>query len=290
LEGPGVGYLRIMKKAKKKVKFTKMTERKSIKLNTILNELNSFVVAFSGGVDSSFLLHRAQEVRKSGIIGITIRTPYIPQNEINESIEFAKKYRIKHEIIDVSIPEIIKSNPIERCYLCKKILFEELKTYARKNNYKYVIDGTNADDIGEFRPGLKALQEMGIRSPLLESGLTKEDIREFSRIAGLEIWSKHAMACLLTRIPYDTEIKEETLRMIEKAENILFEKGYPGSRVRVHGDIARIECLPGFMEKLIQNPDREHIIINLKKIGFRYVSLDLEGYRTGSSNPENLEL
>jgi uncharacterized protein len=267
-----------------------MLEGKSIKLNSILNELNSFVVAFSGGVDSSFLLHRAQEVRKSGIIGITIRTPYIPQNEIAEAIEFTRKYNIKHEIIEVSIPEIIRSNPIERCYLCKKILFEEIKSFARKKNYKYVIEGTNADDISEFRPGLKALQEMSIRSPLLESGLAKEDIREFSRIAGLEIWSKHAMACLLTRIPYNTIINEESLRMVEQAENILFEKGYPGSRVRIHGDMARIECLPGFMEKLIQNPDREHIITNLKKIGFRYVSLDLEGYRTGSSNPENLEL
>jgi len=267
-----------------------MTESKSIKLNSILNELHSFVVAFSGGVDSSFLLHRAHEVRKSGIIAVTIRTPYIPVREIDEALQFTKTHGIKHEIIDISFPEIIRTNPLERCYLCKKILFEELKSFARKNNYKYVIDGTNADDIGEFRPGLKALKEMSIRSPLLESGLTKEEIREFSRIAGLEIWSKHAMACLLTRIPYDTEIKEETLRMIEQAENILFEKGYPGSRVRVHGDIARIECIPGFMEKLIQNPDREYIITNLKKIGFRYVSLDLEGYRTGSSNPENKEL
>jgi pyridinium-3,5-biscarboxylic acid mononucleotide sulfurtransferase len=273
-----------------KVNFTLMTESKSIKLNSILNELGSFVVAFSGGVDSSFLLHRAHEVRKDRIIGITIRTPYIPQNEISEAIEFTKKYRIKHEIIDVSIPEIIRSNPIERCYLCKKILFEEIKSFALNNKYKYVIDGTNADDIGEFRPGLKALQEMSVRSPLLESGLTKEDIRELSRISGLEIWSKHAMACLLTRIPYGTEINEETLRKVERAENILFERGYPGSRVRVHGDMARIECIPGFMEKLIQTPDREHIITNLKKIGFRYVSLDLEGYRTGSSNPENLEL
>ncbi|HEY5470127.1 MAG TPA: ATP-dependent sacrificial sulfur transferase LarE [Bacteroidales bacterium] len=267
-----------------------MTESKSLKLNSILNELNSFVVAFSGGVDSSFLLHRAHEVRKSGIIAVTIRTPYIPVREIDEALQFTKSHGIKHEIIDVPFPENIRTNPIERCYLCKKALFGELITFAKKNNYNYIVDGTNADDVGDFRPGMKALKEMGIRSPLLESDLTKNDIREFSRIAGLDIWSKHAMACLLTRIPYDTEIKEGTLRMIELAENILFEKGYPGTRVRVHGDIARIECIPGFMEKLIQNPDREHIITNLKKIGFRYVSLDLEGYRTGSSNPEKKEL
>ena len=263
-----------------------MSERKSLKLNSILKELNSFVVAFSGGVDSSFLLHRAHELRKSKIIAVTIRTPYIPVREIDEAHEFTKTHGIKHVIIDVSFPEMIRHNPIERCYLCKKVLFEKLEKYAGENNYKYVIDGTNADDAGDFRPGMRALKEMGIRSPLLEAGLSKNDIRELSRIEGLDIWDKHAMACLLTRIPYDTEIKEGTIRMIELAENILFEKGYPGTRVRVHGDIARIECIPGFMEKLIQNPDRDHIITNLKKIGFRYVSLDLEGYRTGSSNPE----
>jgi len=127
---------------------------------------------------------------------------------------------------------------------------------------------------------------MNIRSPLMESGMTKRDIRELSRNEGLDIWDKPAMACLLTRVPYDTEIKEGMLRMIEQAENMLFEKGLPGTRVRVHGDIARIECLPGYFEKIIHNPEREHIIANLKKIGFRYISLDLEGYRTGSSNPE----
>jgi uncharacterized protein len=267
-----------------------MSESKSLKLNSILNELNSFVVAFSGGVDSSFLLYRAHQLRKSDVIAITIKTPYVPVSEIDEAIQFTRKHGIKHEVIDVSFPEIIRSNPVERCYLCKKTLFQELITFARKKNYKYIVDGTNADDLDDFRPGMKALTEMGIRSPLLQSGLSKNEIRELSKEDGLDIWDKHAMACLLTRIPYDTEIREETLKMIEQAENILFERGYPGTRVRVHGDMARIECMPGFIEKIINNPDREHIITNLKKIGFRYVSLDLEGYRTGSSNPENKEL
>jgi uncharacterized protein len=166
----------------------------------------------------------------------------------------------------------------------------ELVKYGKENNYESVIDGTNADDAGDFRPGMKALKEMGIRSPLLEAGLSKKNIRELSRNEGLDIWDKPAMACLLTRIPYDTEIKDGVLRMIEQAENMLFEIGYPGIRVRIHGDVARIECLPGYFEKIIQNPDREHIITNMKKIGFRYVSLDLEGYRTGSSNPEIKEI
>jgi pyridinium-3,5-biscarboxylic acid mononucleotide sulfurtransferase len=263
-----------------------MLENKSLRLNSILKGLKSFAVAFSGGVDSSFLLYRAHSVRTSGIIAITIRTPYIPSREIDDAIEFAKTYGIAHKILDIAFPDAIRTNPIERCYLCKKSLFTELLTFCKENNYSYVIDGTNADDAGDFRPGMKALSEMGIRSPLMEAGLTKKDIRELSRSEGLDIWDKPAMACLLTRIPYDTEIKEGTLRMIEKAENMLFERGYPGTRVRIHGDLARIECIPGYFEKIIHNPDKEHIISNLKKIGFRYVSLDLEGYRTGSSNPE----
>ena len=263
-----------------------MEDIKTTKLNSILKELGSFVVAFSGGVDSSFLLHRAHTVRKSEIIAITIRTPYIPSREIDEAIQFAKTFGIKYKILDIDFPEIIRSNPIERCYLCKKTLFTELLVFAKKNNYKYVIDGTNADDIDDFRPGMKALKEMGIRSPLLEAGITKKDIRALSRSEGLDIWNKPAMACLLTRIPYDTEVNATMLLMIEKAENLLFEKGYPGVRVRMHGAVARIECLPGYIERIIQYPDRENIINGLKKIGFRYISLDLEGYRTGSSNPE----
>ena len=263
---------------------------KSSKLDTILKDLNSFVVAFSGGVDSTFLLHRAHKVRKSAIVAITIRTPYIPSREIDEAAEFTRSFGIKHKIIDIAFPEMIRNNPIDRCYLCKKAIFTDLLSFAKKNNYQYVIDGTNADDTGDFRPGIKALNELGIRSPLLESGLTKKDIRELSREEDLDIWDKPAMACLLTRIPYDTEISQGTLRLVEEAENMLFELGYPGTRVRIHGDLARIECLPGYIEKIIHNPDKEHIISDLKKIGFRYVSLDLEGYRTGSSNPDIKEL
>jgi len=259
---------------------------KSQKLDEILNELRSSVVAFSGGVDSSFLLYRVNELTKHNIIGVTIRTPYIPAHEINDAIEFTKTYGIRHHILDIDFPEIIRNNPLERCYFCKKALFTSLLTFAKKNGYDYVLDGSNADDQKDFRPGTKALRELEIRSPLLESGLTKNDIRELSLNAGLPVWDKPAMACLLTRIPYDTEIKDEMLRMIEEAEYFLLEKGYPGSRVRTHGEVARIECLQRYFEKIIQSTDREDIITNLKKIGFRYVSLDLEGYRTGSSNPE----
>ena len=263
-----------------------MIESKSSKLNTILNELGPFAVAFSGGVDSSFLLHRAHTLRKKEVIAVTIHTPYIPAREMEESIEFAGKYGIKHKILELNFPEIIRNNPIERCYLCKKTLFTEVLAFAKANNYSYVIDGTNADDTGDFRPGMRALREMNVLSPLLESGLTKKEIRQLCFDEGLTVWDKPAMACLLTRIPYDTAINEDTLRMIEAGENLLFDMGFPGTRVRVHGDVARIECIPGFIEKIIHDPAREQIISSFKKIGFRYISLDLEGYRTGSSNPQ----
>ncbi|HUX97215.1 MAG TPA: ATP-dependent sacrificial sulfur transferase LarE [Bacteroidales bacterium] len=264
-----------------------MTDSKLQKLNRILKELDSAVVAFSGGVDSSFLLYMAHKANKRGIVAVTIKTPYIPSREIEEATEFTKIHGIKHQILNLSFPEIIRHNPVERCYLCKKTLFNQIIDFARTNKYESILDGSNSDDRGEFRPGMKALKEMGIRSPLLESGITKSEIREQLRKEGLNIWDKPAMACLLTRIPYNTEIKTELLKMIEEAENILFEIGYPGTRVRVHEDIARIECLPGYLEKIIQNPEREQIVAQLKKIGFRYISLDLEGYRTGSLNPEN---
>ncbi|MGD0340158.1 MAG: ATP-dependent sacrificial sulfur transferase LarE, partial [Bacteroidales bacterium] len=219
-----------------------MTESKSIKLDSILKELKSGVIAFSGGVDSSFLAYRAAQIRNLKMIAITISTPYIPAREIKEAVDFTKKHGINHKIIDVPFPEIIRHNPVERCYLCKKILFTRIAEFASENGYKYILDGTNADDTGTLRPGLKALMELSVRSPLAEAGMTKKEIREFLFKEGLDIWDKPSMACLLTRIPYDAEVSEGMLSMIEHAEDYLFEKGYPGTRVRIHNDIARIEC------------------------------------------------
>ena len=263
-----------------------MFENKKINLDNILKELNSFVIAFSGGVDSSFLLYRAQSLKKTKMIGVTIRTPYIPEIELEEAVEFARLHGIYHRIIDISFPEAIRSNPVDRCYLCKKTLFSKLLDFAKENGFRYVVDGTNADDTNVYRPGLRALQELGIKSPLLEAGLTKEDIREMLRQEELPVADKPAMACLLTRIPYNTTVSDTILKMIEQAECFLLNKGFPGTRVRIHGDLARIECAPGYFKKIIQNPDKELIINNLKKIGFRYVSLDLEGYRSGSADQE----
>jgi uncharacterized protein len=263
-----------------------MLNKKLDNLDTILKDLKSIVIAFSGGVDSTFLLHRASQIKKLKICAVTIRTTYIPKREIDEAIEFCIKHNINHVILDVNFPEDIRNNPPDRCYLCKKLLFNHIKSFADKNGYLFIADGSNADDNGDYRPGLKALEEMGIRSPLMESGLIKHEIRELSQKDSLPTWNKPAYACLLTRIPYETKITENDLRMVESAEQFLFDKGFPGTRVRKHGDIARIECLPGFFNKLCHESQRDHIINNLKKIGFRYISLDLEGYRSGSLNPE----
>ncbi len=263
-----------------------MPETKLIRLDSILKNLKSFVIAFSGGVDSSFLVHRAKSLGSLRIMAVTIRTPYMPAREINDAAGFAKKEGIDFKIIDLEFSASIRHNPPERCYLCKKNLFTEIMNFARENNFKYVVDGTNADDTGDLRPGLRALRELDVRSPLAEAGLTKSDIRELSKKAGLSLFDKPAMACLLTRVPYNTEVTEEMLRKIEKAEDLLFEKGYPGTRVRIHGEVARIECMPGYIDRIIHDPGRELIVSDLKKIGFRYISLDLEGYRTGSMDPE----
>jgi len=267
-----------------------MMQDKSIELNSILEDLRSFIIAFSGGIDSSFLAHRAKALDSLKMLAVTIRTPYIPAREISDAVKFMNTHGIDHQIIDLEFPENMRHNPTERCYICKKILFTEVANYARRNGFKYVVDGTNADDSVDFRPGLKAINELNVRSPLAEAGLTKSDIRELAKKAGLPIWDKPAMSCLLTRIPYNTSVSDEMLQMIEKAEDLLFEEGYPGARVRVHGDVARIECLPGYVDRIFNDPRKEYIISDLKKIGFRYISLDLEGYRTGNMDPEKEKL
>ncbi len=263
-----------------------MEQKKTEILDSLLKELGSFVVAFSGGLDSSYLVYHASRLKNIRFTAVTIRTPYIPEREINEAVEFASAHGADHRIIDISFPEEIRHNPIDRCYLCKRKLFNHLTGFARENGFKYLVDGTNSDDTKEHRPGLRALKELEVRSPLAEAGLSKKEIRKLSLNAGLKIWDKPAMACLLTRIPYDTEISPGIIGMIQEAEEFMLKKGYPGARVRAHSGIARIELLPGHLERIVNDPEKDSIVAGLKRIGFKYISLDLEGYRTGSMNDE----
>lgn len=251
-----------------------------------LKSLPNLAIAFSGGVDSTFLLQAASEALTDKVVAYTIKTPYIPRWEVDEAIELAKRTGVKHRIIDIPLPDEIKNNPADRCYMCKKLLFTTLLKEAKAAGIKYVAEGTNTDDSDDYRPGLRALKELHVLSPLLETGITKEEIRELSKQMNLPTWDKPAYACLLTRIPFNTKITPETLQRIEAAEKLLAAEGFRGSRVRVHDNIARIETKPEWFADIIMGGKRERIGKGMKEIGFTYITLDLEGYRTGCFNPE----
>jgi pyridinium-3,5-biscarboxylic acid mononucleotide sulfurtransferase len=244
-----------------------------------LTNLGDAAIAFSGGVDSTFLLKAAHEALGKKVLALTIRTPYIPDWEINESKDFATKLGVKHVVVEIPMDDDILNNPENRCYLCKMILFKKLREIVIANGFKHLLDGTNYDDSADNRPGMKALKELNILSPLRDNGFTKKDIRSYSRINNLPTWEKPAYACLLTRIPYNTHIENEQLRRIEKAEKFLIDLGIKAIRVRVHGDLARIETEPILMNKIFEENLFKTISEKLKDIGFKYVTLDLEGYR-----------
>lgn len=267
-----------------------MIENKKYKsLVNYLKELGSVAVAFSGGVDSTFVAKVAKEALGEKALAITIASPYIPKWEIEEAKIAAKKIGIRHEILQVPvIIDEIRFNPPDRCYLCKTAVFTKIKEAAEKKEFKFVIDGTNADDTKDYRPGLRALKELGIKSPLLENGIVKAKVREFSKKLGLETWDKPSYACLLSRIPYNEEIKIEELDRIEKAEKYLIDSGFRAVRVRSHKNLARIEVPKDSMVKLFNNNLFEVVSATLKSLGFRYVTIDMEGYRTGSLNEELL--
>lgn len=252
------------------------SELKLLKLKGILNEYKSVVIAFSGGTDSTYLLHCASQVPGLRVIALTIKTPYVPGWEMREAVEFCHENNIAHRLIELPFPEIVRDNPLERCYLCKKSLFNKVLNFASANGYNHVADGTNADDAGDFRPGLRALSELNIKSPLMESGLTKNEIRALSEKEGLPTWNKPPYACLLTRIPYKTTVSESILSRIEEAETYIKEIGFPGTRVRINGDEARLECQPQFLGNIMDASNRALIIKRLKEIGFIFISVDLE--------------
>jgi uncharacterized protein len=256
-------------------------QKKYDRLLSYLGKLDNIAVAFSGGVDSVLLLHAAKEALGEHVLALTVNSPYIPDWEIAEAKEITASKGIDHQVVDVPVPEQIKNNPEDRCYLCKSFLFTLLKEFAKQRGFTNLADGTNYDDTKDHRPGMKALQELQVLSPLLENRFTKNDIREASREMGLYTWEKPAYACLLTRMPYNTSIEEEILRRIEKSETYLIGLGIRAVRVRTHGDLARIETEPKYIEKIFNEGHMKNISRQLRRFGFKYVTLDLDGYRTG---------
>jgi len=258
-----------------------------LKLVESIKKLDSVVVAFSGGVDSTLLLKACKDALDDKAIALTIDSPYIPNWEIDEAKDLAKAIGIRHEIIKLNeIPSIIKNNPYNRCYLCKKTLFTMMKERGKALGYSNIIDGTNYDDTKEYRPGIKALKELNIISPLLENKLTKEDIREISKVLNLPTWDKPAYACLLTRFPYDTYLENKDISIVEKAEEYLMSLGFRGLRVRKHDKIARIEVSRQERKKLFSEELLDNISETIKAMGFKYVCFEASGYSSGSFDEE----
>lgn len=260
--------------------------QKKEKLYAILHSFEGLAVAFSGGVDSTFLLHIAHEVLDDRVIAVTAALAFVPVRELQE----ARSFCVAHSIRQIVIPEeelntdSVRHNPPDRCYHCKKEIFGRILAAAVKYGIHMVAEGSNTDDTGDYRPGMRAIRELHIRSPLLEAGLSKADIRTLSRELNLPTWNKPSFACLASRFVYGEAITDERLSMVDRAEQLLMDLDFQQFRVRIHGDLARIEVLPEDLPRFAEADTRALIYRKMKDLGFAYVTLDLAGYRTGSMN------
>jgi len=251
-----------------------------------IKNYGSAVVAFSGGVDSTFLIKVTYDILKENMMAVTATSSTYPERELKEAKKYAADMGVNHKVIlseELDI-EGFASNPKNRCYYCKKELFTKILDIAKENQMKYVFDGANVDDQGDYRPGMVAAKELGIVSPLKEAGLTKEDIRILSKELNLPTWNKPAFACLSSRFPYGNEITKPKLKMVEEAEEFLMNLGFVQIRVRHHGEIARIEVSAQERSKFFNLELMDQVGKRFQEIGFTYVTLDLSGYRTGSMN------
>jgi uncharacterized protein len=257
------------------------------RLKKIIEEMGSIVIGFSGGVDSTFLLKVAHDILKDKVIAVIGKSETYPEEEFNEAIKLAEFIGARYKIVTTEETDNLKfaENPPDRCYYCKTELFSKLKEIAEAEGIRWIADGTNADDVKDFRPGLRAVKENNIRSPLLEAGLTKNEIRELSRLLGLPTWDKPSFACLSSRFPYGMPIDREKLKKIDKAESFLRKLGLKVFRVRlIDENTVRIETGKEEFKKFFEDDFRVKVVNELKNLGFIYITLDLEGYRTGSMN------